>query len=157
MNELAEEYAALFLVSGGLPPYESVRLKGLLCQEPAIEVERFYERCGLILKDEWKKIFPDHLGLELEFMGYLCDREAEVEDREDSIWSNYQREFFEKHLGTWVFDYLKDLERCTFHPFYRDIVTLTREFIESEREYLESEGGDNYIHVSEKVVLGEIT
>lgn len=138
LNELAEEYAALFLVSGGLPPYESVRLKGLLCQEPTIEVERFYEKCGLVLKDEWKRIFPDHLGLELEFMGFLCDKEAE--DSENNLWADYQREFFVDHLNQWVFDYLNDLERCSFHPFYREVARLTREFLESEKEYLVSIG-----------------
>lgn len=142
LNELAEEYAALFLVSGGLPPYESVRLKGLLSQEPTIEVEEFYKICGLVLKDEWRKIFPDHLGLELEFMGYLCDREAEARGSDDNTWQDYQREFFEKHLGLWVFDYLDDLYKCVFHPFYKEVVDLTREFLQSESEYLELEGGE---------------
>ena len=135
MNELAEEYAALFIVSGGLPPYESVRLKGLLYQEPSAEVEEFYKKCGLILKEEWKKIFPDHLGLELKFMGYLCDREAE--DSTNNTWQDYQREFFDNHLGRWVFDYLGDLYKCVFHPFYKEMVELTRGFLESEKEYLE--------------------
>ena len=134
LEELAEEYAALFIVSGGLPPYESVRLKGLLCQEPATEVEEFYNRCGLVLKEEWKKVFPDHLGIELAFMAYLCERE---EASEDNSWRLYQKEFFERHLSNWVFDYLRDLERCTFHLFYREMVNLTRDFLESEREHLE--------------------
>lgn len=151
LNELAEEYAALFIVSGGLPPYESVRLKGLLCQEPATEVEEFYKRCGLVLKDEWKKIFPDHLGLELEFMGYLCDRQAEAANR-DNLWSDYQAEFFKKHLALWAFDYIRDLERCAFHPFYRELAILTGEFLESEREYLNLKGGDKYICASEEAV-----
>lgn len=136
LNELAEEYAALFIVSGGLPPYESVRLKGLLYQEPSIEVERLYERCGLILKDKWKKIFPDHLGLELEFMGYLCDREVEAEDSDITKWQEYQREFFENHLSRWCFEYLDDLEKCAYHPFYKEVAQLTREFLEREFEYL---------------------
>jgi len=145
LDELAEEYAALFIVSGGLPPYESVRLKGLLCQEPAIEVEEFYNRCGLILKEEWKKVFPDHLGLELAFMAYLCERE---EDLQDISWRLYQKEFFERHLTNWVFDYLRDLERCTFHPFYKEMFNLTRDFLESEREHLKDfRGGDKSLEL----------
>lgn len=133
INELAEEYAALFLVPGGLPPYESVRIKGLLCQEPATEVEDFYKRCGLVIKEGWKNIFPDHLGLELGFMGYLCDKEVEGGKK----WAGYQREFWGLHLSRWCFDYLDDLIKCAFHPFYREVGVLTREFLESERPYIE--------------------
>lgn len=150
LEELAEEYAALFLVSGGLPPYESVRLKGLLCQEPATEVEEYYRRCGIVMKEEWKRIFPDHLGLELEFLGYLCDKEV----TDGGLWSEYQREFFEAHLGRWCFDYLSDLEKCAFHPFYKEIAVLTREFLESEREYFESKGGDKLAKEMEGVEEG---
>lgn len=148
MNELAEEYAALFIVSGGLSPYESVRLKGLLCQEPSTEVEEFYKRCGLVLKEKWKKTFPDHLGLELEFMGYLCDKEAEADGSANNSWFDYQREFFESHLGRWCMEYLHDLQKCSFHPFYREIAKITRQFLESE-EYL-LKGGDKSVGSKEE-------
>lgn len=141
MNELAEEYAALFIVSGGLPPYESVRLKGLLYQEPSAEVEEFYKKCGLILKEEWKKIFPDHLGLELEFMGYLCDRETDANDSGDNKWAGYQREFFENHLGRWCFEYLNDLEKCAYHPFYKEVAQITMDFLEADFDYLKKRDG----------------
>lgn len=143
LNALAEEYAALFIVSGGIPPYESVRLTGLLFQEPASEVERFYKRCGLEMNDDLK-LFPDHIGMEFEFMGYLAGRESEAWDDgdEDSAvqWSGLQKEFFSRHIDKWVFGFLDDLERLAFHPFYKDLAVLTRRFIEEDRrELLERE------------------
>jgi len=75
LDALAQEYAALFIVPGGIPPYESVRLKGLVCQEPEWKVREVYKRCGLVVKEDLK-IFSDHLGMELEFMGYLAKKEA---------------------------------------------------------------------------------
>lgn len=139
LNDLAEEYAALFVVSGGIPPYESARLKGLLCQEPASEVEEFYRRCGLVIKED-HRILPDHLGIELEFMGYLTDKESRAwmdgDEKEALKWRSLQKEFFGKHINNWVFDFLKDLERLTFHPFYREMARLTQGFLETERDYI---------------------
>mgnify|MGYP001558401996 CR=1 FL=1 len=94
LDELAQEYAALFIVPGGIPPYESVRLKGLLCQEPEWKVREFYKRCGLVIKEDCK-IFSDHLGMELEFMGYLADKESEAwnSNSEKNVWKPMASKF----------------------------------------------------------------
>lgn len=137
LDELAEEYAALFIVPGGIPPYESVRLKGMLCQEPEWKTREFYKRCGLVVKEDLK-IFSDHLGMELEFMGYLADKEASAWENKDektaAEWASLQKEFFTEHLDKWVFDFLNDVDRCAFHPFYKEAARLTRSFLEIEKE-----------------------
>jgi TorA maturation chaperone TorD len=96
LNDLAEEYAALFLVPGGIPPYESVRLHGMLNQKPSWEVEEFYRKCGLVVREECR-ILPDHLGMELDFMGYLAEKEAEArrnkEEEQAAMWLGLQGEF----------------------------------------------------------------
>lgn len=139
IDELAGEYAALFIVPGGIPPYESVRLKGLLCQEPEWEVREFYKRCGLIVKED-TKIFSDHLGMELEFMAYLADKEADAwennGEKTAGQWSSMQKEFFTSHLDKWVFSFLKDMDKCAFHPFYKEVAKLARGFLETEKEEL---------------------
>lgn len=139
IDELAGEYAALFIVPGGIPPYESVRLKGLLCQEPEWEVREFYKRCGLIVKED-TKIFSDHLGMELEFMAYLADKEADAwknnGEKTAGQWSSMQKEFFTSHLDKWVFSFLKDMDKCAFHHFYKEVAKLTRGFLETEKEEL---------------------
>lgn len=141
LDSLAEEYAALFVLPGGLPPYESVRTKGLLCQEPEWEVREFYKRSGLLLQDG-SRLFADHIGIELDFMGYLAYTEADSWDKKDEEqalrWLGFEREFFKGHLGRWVFGFLDDLDRLAFHPFYRGISVLTRKFMEIEREDLEA-------------------
>lgn len=139
LNELSEEYAALFIVPGGIKPYESVRLKGLLCQEPAWEVEEFYKKCGLIVRED-STLLPDHLGMELLFIGYLAGKEAEAWDNNDdetaAKWLDYENDFFETHINRWVLDFLRDMERLSFHPFYEGLSQLTLRFIESEKIYL---------------------
>jgi anaerobic sulfite reductase subunit A len=142
LDVLAEEYAGLFLLAGGLPPYESVRLKGMLCQQPEAEVMEFYKRCGLVHREE-TKIFADHLGIELEFMGYLADKETGAHKNNDrkeaGRWRGFQKEFFDEHLDKWVFGFLDDLDRCASHPFYSEMSRLTRGFLELEKRELEAE------------------
>jgi TorA maturation chaperone TorD len=137
LDELSQEYAALFIVPGGIPPYESVRLKDLLNQEPAWKTEEFYKRCGLIIKEDCKT-FPDHLGMELEFMAYLSDKEStaweEKDEKAAAEWNNLQKEFFSNHINKWVFGFLDDLDRFAFHPFYKEVAKLTKGFLETERE-----------------------
>lgn len=138
LDELAEEYAALFIVPGGIPPYESVRIEGQLYQKSAFEVEEFYKNCGLVIKDDFT-LFPDHIGMEFEFMGYLADKEAVALINsimgEAEKWLELQREFFEVHLNKWAFKFLLDMEKCAFHPFYRGLAGLTQRFLETEKEY----------------------
>lgn len=135
LDQLAEEYASLFILPGGLSPYESVRLKGMLCQEPEDKVKEFYSKCGLVIKDE--KIFADHLGMELKFMGYLVDKETEAltknAESDGGKWRDIQREFFNVHINSWVFDYLKDLKEYSYHPFYEEFSRLAKEFLEMEQ------------------------
>lgn len=139
LDELATEYAALFIIAGGIPPYESVRLKGMLCQEPEAKVRAFYKRCGLTIKDD-NKIFSDHIGMELEFMAYLSGKEAEAwgkgDEKSASAWNNLQKEFFAEHLDKWAFAFLKDMEICAFHPFYKEVNKLTKGFLEVEKQDL---------------------
>lgn len=155
LDELATEYAALFIVGGGIPPYESARLKGMLCQEPEAQVRAFYKRCGLTVKDE-NKIFSDHLGMELEFMGYLADKEAEAwknnDEKTAGEWSGLQKEFFTEHLDKWAFAFLKDMALCAFHPFYKEAVKLTRCFLELEKEDL-IDSKQNRIESADKISL----
>ena len=140
LSDLAEEYAALFVIPGGISPYESVRLKGLLEQEPSWEVEEYYKKCGLLVK-EGSSLFPDHIGMELEFMGYLADKESYACSESDSEsalkWHNFQKEFFDNHISKWVFGFLRDFDRYAFHPFYKEVARLTRKFLEVEQDYFE--------------------
>jgi TorA maturation chaperone TorD len=139
LDDLATEYAALFLTPGGLSPHESVRLKGLLMQEPASKVLAFYKECGLEIPKEYRG-FPDQLGVEFEFMGYLADEECkawqENKAEKGRELEKLQARFMREHLSKWVVGFCKEVEEVAFHPFYKEMVGLTRRFIESEIEEL---------------------
>ena len=139
LDDLAAEYAALFILPGDLSPYESVRLKGQLCQEPEWKVRQFYLDCGLVMKED-TKIFADHIGAELGFLAYLAEKEADALDSCDDEgagkWQDAQSGFFGAHLGCWAFSFLDDMERFTSNPFYSVVAQLTRNFLQVECEEL---------------------
>ncbi len=142
LDELAEEYAALFILPGGVSPYESVRLKGLLCQDPEWKVREFYKRFGVVMR-EGPSIFSDHIGMELDFMSYLADKEAAAWGAKDEVdargWQEARQEFFGEHMNKWVNGFLTELDKCAFHPFYKEVSVLTRKLMEIEGTELSTE------------------
>ena len=139
LDVLAEEYAALFILPGGLSPHESVRLKGLLCQSPEQDARAFYKKCGVEYQAD-STVFADHLAVEIEFMAYLTEKEAtaldEGDDNEATRWLEFERDFFRDHIEGWVFAFLDDLATYARHPFYKEMSVLTKNFLESERAEL---------------------
>lgn len=136
LKELAEEYAALFIMPGGVNPTESVARSGLYMQAFAGQVTRFYRKCSFTLPDDFKG-FPDHIGIELEFMSHLAKNEAGAyrENKADG-WVALQKEFLQDHLSRWAADFAGDVAKYTRQPFYREMARLLYEFIRSEAEEL---------------------
>ena len=143
LDELAVEYAALFLISTGrqLSPYESVQLskEGQLSGEAASKTLAFYKSAGFDFPLE-SNIFPDHFAVELEFMSHLCKKEAEArEANEEQIAESVrteQVEFMNTHLGQWYKSFMNTVEGNTETPFYRGMSLLAGEFLDSETESL---------------------
>lgn len=139
LNALSEEYTALFILPGGVSPYESVRTKGLLCQEPEWKAREFYKRCGLEIPGN-SNVFADHIGMELGFMAFLCGEESKAWDAVDEDgavkWLLLEREFFGSHLDRWAFAFLDEVKKYSAHPFYRGISALARDFLSIEKEDL---------------------
>jgi TorA maturation chaperone TorD len=139
IDELAEEYTGLFVLPGGLSPYESVRITGQFCQEPEWQVRKFYQDSGLVINDD-RKIFADHIGAEFGFMGFLAEKEFaswDSGDGEEALkYHGLQAEFFNAHLSGWTFAFLDDLERLAEHKFYKEVAVLTRRFLELEKQEL---------------------
>jgi len=83
---------------------------------------------------------PDHIGVELGFMGILAEKEHEswkAGNAEEALrWRGLQQEFFAAHLNAWAMDFLDDIEKLTRHGFYREAAVLTRRFLELEQNEL---------------------
>jgi len=107
------DFEALFRVPGPryLSPYESVYRsqgvggRGCLCGPEAAAAERLYLREGLEPMAGFSEL-PDHVGVELEFMGYLCGQALDaLRSGDQDLLEKYrrrQRHFFTEHVDTWV-------------------------------------------------------
>jgi len=145
IDELAVEFASLFLISPGrlLSPYESVQAgkEGQLGGEAASKTLFFYKKAGFTIP-EGISLLPDHFAIELEFMGHLCEREAAALEGNDEHTAGpekeLQRGFLKSHIGRWYRPFLSNVEAAALHPFYREVSSFAREFLDSETEYLAS-------------------
>ncbi len=129
---LACEYAVLFVVAGGCPAVESVRLTGRYQQQPFFEVRDFYKKNGFEISAARFTVFEDQLGVELTFVAEMLERAAmllEAEDREAHTKLTKEiKRFWALHLGKWVRGYATLLERASDHSFYREMAKLLGNF-----------------------------
>ena len=129
---LACEYAVLFVVAGGCPPVESIRLTGRYQQQPFFEVRDFYKKNGFEISTGRFSVFEDQLGVELTFVAEMLERAAMLLDAEDQeAYTKLTKEtkrFWALHLGKWVRGYATLLERASDHSFYREMARLLGSF-----------------------------
>ncbi|MCR5785530.1 MAG: anaerobic sulfite reductase subunit AsrA [Eubacterium sp.] len=133
-DELAADFANVFLgagrASGGAAfPYESVYTseQHLMMQDAWSRVKNFMAQSGHALKTDDKALKEDHIAAELYFMATL------VKDDD-----NMQRGFFESHLEGWTKAFLDDVEKYAKTPFYKGLSILTKDFLDAEKELLDS-------------------
>jgi len=140
LGELAVEYTSLFLGPGGhISPHESVYSDNdsTLWGEETVAVKSYIEATGLEYKDSYTGL-PDHISVELEYMGEIARHEVEAwesgdrEKVENSL--AFADEFMSKHIATWVPKFCTKVADSASLPFYRELAKLTGEFVESERQ-----------------------
>jgi ferredoxin len=93
-------YKALF--SGSSRPqlwlYESLARDGQLAGPSAMAVWLVYEAAGLVAAGTE---LPDHASVELAFLAYLAEQEAEI-PAEAAQWRRARRLFIRRHAGRWL-------------------------------------------------------
>jgi len=140
-TDLGAEYVALLLSVSAHPvfPYESVYTSPdrLLMQKARDQVLAEYRRENLARIAEFKHP-EDHIAIELEFMGYLCQKTVEAlegGDAEAALDSlGKQRRFLEEHLLVWIPQFCQDLSAAARSDFYRGIARMTDEHLALEAE-----------------------
>jgi TorA maturation chaperone TorD len=132
LDELAVEYAGLFLGAGEspVPVIESVYLgvDHILYEKPYFEVIDFYQEHGYEKPQDFQEP-EDHLAIELDFYalqlhGAVWAKEAgnekEVQQRLEIA-----QKFKKEHLELWVPQACNDLFKAAVTPFYLGIAHLT--------------------------------
>lgn len=144
-EEIQLEYDALFIVPGPklIFPYESCYTHrnidgsfGRLWQEPAQDMQRILKEWDIKFP-EGGQLIPDHIAVELFFMGHLwhllSKEELKMEDGEKI--QGWKRRFLENHLNNWAFELLENLKRKAETSFFKGIAWLLGSFLEEEISY----------------------
>lgn len=142
-RDFATEYAALFLGPGEhISPHESVHHKrkdgdwGRLWGAATVEVKKLIEWSGLTYESRYKGV-PDHIGVELEFMHNVTEREAQACEEGDIEGvircMEIEQKFIEEHLCKWIPVFCDKVTSVAGHSFYREIARLTKCFMEFEK------------------------
>lgn len=140
-RDLAAEYNAVLLNMSASPvyPYESVYVSDthLMRQDAHDEVCALMAQAGLA-KDEELRIPADHVGIEFEFMGKLCAREAEALRACDAAGvaqaHALQEQFLREHLLVWTHWFLRDFAARVKSDAYAGLAELAAEHLAFEAE-----------------------
>jgi|GEM_PF-116388 len=140
-NDLTAEHARLFALPADVVPHEAfyVDPKKRLGGQVTTAVARFYENAGAQILRQCIEM-PDHLGIELQLMEFLCRLEAELSESDDTQklyqCRDLQKQFLEQHLLHWAFDCCQRIVKFAKLRFYKAVALLLSEFLEDEREAL---------------------
>ncbi|NMA70081.1 MAG: molecular chaperone TorD family protein [Desulfitobacterium sp.] len=154
LEELTQEYYDLFFVPVSgifVPPFEAAirgaqREKGRKTKfgsywrQTTVALSHLYEQIGFVTQDlqmfEPLKAMriPDHIGLELSAMAYLCRVEARrYQEGQNSEPIQYlERILLEEHLNQWLDLFVEDLKEVDRTGFYTAFASLAAEFCRLE-------------------------
>ncbi len=137
------DFEALFRIPSPryLSPYESVYRsqgtggKGCLCGPETVAVEALYLQEGLGPGEGFSEL-PDHVGVELEFMAFLCRKAVDAMQAGDGAllteYQHKQQHFFREHLGAWVRLFAGCLASQAQTSLYRFLGNFLNLFLELE-------------------------
>ncbi len=140
-DELEAEHAALFVLPSGVLPHEAVYLdrEKRLGGRITVGVRQFYENAGAAVLDDCIEM-PDHIGMELEFMGFLCAMEKKLRENADQsslrTCIKFQKTFLEEHLSKWAYQCCEEITGHATYGFYKAIAHFIMEFLRCEEEYI---------------------
>jgi TorA maturation chaperone TorD len=126
-------------IKGPLPPYESLYRTGRLQEKPAQEIYRLFSKMGIRVPEEWHQP-SDYIGVELDFMHLLCEKERRAREKMemDALREvmEVERSFIEDHLGQWVPLFCEKMLEHAHEDYYRGIARLTIGLVEYDRAWL---------------------
>lgn len=125
-------------ISKDCPPYEAEYGRANIFQKTELlaDIAGFYRAFGLALAPRFRDR-PDHLATELEFMEFLCRKEAYAHARghgrdKTAICRRAQRTFLAEHLGSWTFGFVRRLNKKASGGAYAPLAGLLDRFLGRE-------------------------
>jgi len=106
-------------------------------------VKKRYSEAGLQISKSFSDL-PDHVAVELEFMCYLCAKEADAvaSSADEAIWRKREAEFWKFHLNMWIGEFSDRLLKNSKSPFYRALALFLKDWFEEEGDAFMETLGD---------------
>jgi anaerobic sulfite reductase subunit A len=142
-NELETEFTGLFCISSGAGSHESIYLdeKQRIGGKCTMKVKQFYDKYDAEISID-SIVVADHIGMELSFLEFLCNREAEAwESSNNEIAANClnaQKEFLDKHICNWIDNFVSEVKEKAGYDFYKAIAVMTRDWLRDEKGWLDN-------------------
>ncbi len=142
-DELAIDFTQLFLLPGHLiSPHESVQTQNgskILRGPETARVKNYYENIGFnVVKETFME--ADHLSIELEFLAHLAQIEVKAWNNNNSQQAlnalRYQDDFYNVHLGHWIYDFLTKVESKSQTHFYQELARMTGDFLSEQQSQI---------------------
>lgn len=118
------------------PPYESLYVDGQLYSGTTTEIRRGYRWAGVDVNSPQGNEPPDHLGIELQFLGELLamdgdDLAADEPDPEDAEWW-----LLDEHLTQWLPTYQARLQQEDPPEYYAGLLDLALAVVTTHHDRL---------------------
>jgi TorA maturation chaperone TorD len=116
--------------------------RGPLVGERAVAVKRIYREAGAEMDRACKEL-PTHIGVELSFMSFLCERQAATLDIEpgkepgqeeeqvtdSATYRDLQTRFLQDHLTVWFPDLRQSIQTNAKSSLYPGLAQITEAFL----------------------------
>ena len=142
LTNLSQDWARLFrgvVRDGILPPYESLYRPERLQKKPVQEINRLFSKLGVQVPEEWHQP-SDYIGVELDSMLLLCERERQGREKKemDALRQvlEIEKSFLEDHLALWAPIFCEKMFQQAHEDVYRGISLMTKGLVECDRIYL---------------------
>jgi DMSO reductase family type II enzyme chaperone len=141
-EDLKTEYVRIFghSISKECPPYQTEYGSQHLFQQThtLADLAGFYRAFGLEVSQEQGERL-DHIGIELEFMGFLAYKEHYAKEEghgeeKIQVCRDGQEKFLKEYLGRWAPLFLKLLRKKAVKGFYYELGVVTDTFLEMEMQ-----------------------
>ena len=131
LKNISKDWTRLFrgvARDGILPPYESLYRPERHQRKPAQEINRLFSEMGIQVPEEWHQP-SDYIGVELDFMRFLCAKEMRLRDdgEPNALREAVEAEisFLQEHLALWVPIFCKRMFQQAHEDYYRGVARLT--------------------------------
>jgi TorA maturation chaperone TorD len=139
LRSLSRDWTRLFRGvdrHGMLPPYESLYRAERSQKKTAQEINRLFSGMGIQVPEEWHQP-SDYIGVELDLMRLLCEKEFRLRDdgERNALREAVEAEnsFLEDHLALWIPIFCKRMLEEAREAYYLGIAHLTSGLVGFDR------------------------